>query len=48
MAAHGISKDKFLYCIKEMEWRYNNRGKDLFSLLVDYMITKKTLGAELN
>ena len=48
MKYRGVSKDKFLYYIKEMEWRYNNRGKDLFSLLVDYMITKKTLGAELN
>jgi transposase-like protein len=25
---HGISRKKFLYYIKEMEWRYNNRGKD--------------------
>jgi len=23
---HGISRKKFLYYIKEMEWRYNNRG----------------------
>jgi transposase len=26
---HGISRQKFLYYIKEMEWRYNNRGKGL-------------------
>jgi len=44
---HGVSKDKFLYYIKEMEWRYNNRDKDLFNLLIDYMTTKKTPGAEL-
>jgi len=35
---HGISKHKFLYYIKEMEWRYNNRDKNLFELLVDYML----------
>jgi len=45
---HGVSKEKFLYYIKEMEWSSNNRNKDLFSLLIDYMTTKKTLGAELN
>jgi transposase len=35
---HGISKHKFLYYIKEMEWRYNNRDKNLYNLLVDYML----------
>lgn len=30
MKHHGISKEKFLYYIKEMEWRYNNREKELF------------------
>jgi transposase len=35
---HGISRYKFLYYIKEMEWRYNNRGKDLFEALVDLML----------
>ncbi len=35
---HGISKEKFLYYIKEMEWRYNNREKDLFEVLVDLML----------
>jgi len=35
---HGISRKKFLYYIKEMEWRYNNRGKDLFEVLVDLML----------
>jgi len=35
---HGISKEKFLYYIKEMEWRYNNRGKELYPLLIDYML----------
>ena len=34
---HGISKNKFMFYIKEMEWRYNNRGKNLFDLLVKYM-----------
>jgi len=36
---HGISKEKFLYYIKEMEWRYNNRGKDLYGDLIDFMLT---------
>ena len=35
---HGISRKKFLYYIKEMEWRYNNRGEDLFEVLVDLML----------
>lgn len=35
---HGISRQKFLFYIKEMEWRYNNRGKDLFEILIDLML----------
>jgi len=35
---HGISSGKFLLYIKEMEWRYNNRKADTFSLLVDYIL----------
>ncbi len=35
---HGISKNKFLLYIKEMEWRYNNRNSDLFHLLIKYML----------
>jgi transposase len=35
---HGVSPDKFLLYIKEMEWRYNNRDEDTFSLLVDYIL----------
>jgi len=38
MKHHGISKEKFLYYIKEMEWRYNNREKDLFGVLVELML----------
>jgi transposase len=38
MKHHGISKEKFLYYIKEMEWRYNKREKDLFEFLVDLMV----------
>ena len=38
MKHHGISKEKFLYYIKEMEWRYNNREKDLFRVLVELMV----------
>ncbi|MGI0059206.1 MAG: IS1595 family transposase [Nitrosotalea sp.] len=35
---HGVSPGMFLYYVKEMEWRYNNRGGDLFNMLVDYML----------
>lgn len=35
---HGVSPRKFLYYIKEMEWRYNNRNKDIFELIVEYML----------
>jgi len=35
---HGVSPGKFLLYIKEMEWRYNNRDEDTFSLLLDYML----------
>jgi len=43
---HGISRQKFLYYIKEMEWRYNNRGKDLFEVLVDLMLHERVLGVD--
>ncbi len=33
MKYHGVSKEKFPYYLKELEYRYNNRNKDLFSLL---------------
>lgn len=35
---HGVSPAKFLYYVKEMEWRYNNMGRDLFDMLVGYML----------
>jgi len=35
---HGVSPRKFLLYIKEMEWKYNNRDEDTFSLLVDYIL----------
>ena len=38
MKHHGISKEKFLFYIKEMEWRYNNREKDLFAELIELML----------
>ena len=34
----GVSSGKFLLYIKEMEWRYNNRDRDLFDLLLQYML----------
>lgn len=38
---HGIKSSKFLYYIKEMEWRYNNRNDDLFELLLEYLLGGK-------
>jgi len=35
---HGISPRKFPYYIKEQEWRYNNKDKNLFELIVNYML----------
>ena len=35
---HGISSDKFLPYIKEMEWKYNNKNNDVFALLVYYVL----------
>ena len=35
---HGVSQDKFLLYIKEMEWRYNFRVCDLFNFLVKLML----------
>jgi transposase len=34
MKFHGVSKEKFPFYLKEMEFRYNNRHKDIFTLLV--------------
>ena len=31
---HGVSKEKFPFYLKEMEFRYNNRHKNIFTLLV--------------
>jgi transposase len=38
MKHHGISKEKFLFYIKEMEWRYNNREKVLFTDLIHIIL----------
>lgn len=35
MKFHGVSKQKFPLYLKEMEFRYNNRNKDIFTLLVE-------------
>jgi len=35
---HGISKARYIYYIKEMEWRYNNRDENLFKLIVQNML----------
>lgn len=36
---HGVDRKKFILDIKEMEWRYNNRDRDLFELLAGYMLS---------
>ena len=35
---HGINPEKFIFYIKEMEFRYNNRDKDLFDLILNPML----------
>jgi transposase len=35
---HGVSPGNFLYYLKEQEWRYNHRDRNLFELLVNYML----------
>ncbi len=35
---HGIKPSKFLLYIKEMEWRYNNKNRDTFMMLLDYFL----------
>lgn len=34
---HGVSKEKFPLYLKEMEFRYNNRHRPIFSILVQYL-----------
>jgi len=34
---HGVSKERFPLYLKEMEFRYNNRNKSVFNLLVNYL-----------
>jgi transposase len=34
---HSVSKEKFLLCLKEMEFRYNNRYHSIFNILVKYL-----------
>ena len=32
---HGVSKEKFPLYLKEMEFRYNNRHRNIFNLLIE-------------
>jgi transposase len=34
---HGASPKKFPLYIKEQEFRYNNRDKDIFEILLNYV-----------
>lgn len=34
---HGVSKEKFPFYLKEMEFRYNNRQQPIFETLVHYI-----------
>jgi len=35
---HGISQKKFLLYIKEQEWRYNNKNKNLYEILINILV----------
>jgi transposase len=35
---HGVSKEKFPLYLKEMEFRYNHRGEDIFSLIAKNLV----------
>ena len=39
MKFHGISKKNFLFYLKEMEFRYNNRDKDIVVLMAQNLCT---------
>ncbi|MCX6557843.1 MAG: DDE transposase, partial [Candidatus Aminicenantes bacterium] len=34
---HGVSKEKFPFYLKEMEFRYNHRHESIFHLLSSYV-----------
>ena len=38
---HVLSKERFLYYMKEMEWRYNHQKQNMFDLMINYMLLKK-------
>ncbi len=38
---HVLSKERFIFYIKEMEWRYNHQKQNMFDLLINYMLLKK-------
>jgi transposase len=35
---HGVSKERFPFYLKEMEFRYNNRNTEIFTQLGKYMV----------
>jgi transposase len=35
---HGVSKEKFIYYLKELEYRYNMRNHDIFDTLIDLLV----------
>lgn len=37
MKHHGVSKDRFPLYLKELEFRYNHRAEDLFTLIANYL-----------
>jgi hypothetical protein len=43
MKHHGISKEKSLCSIKEMDWRYTDRENDLFKIPVLLMVHYRVL-----
>ena len=41
MKFHGVDPHKFPLYLKEQEFRYNNRDKDVFKLVVKYLAKMK-------
>ena len=34
----GVTQKKFIYYLKEMEWRYNHKNQNLFDLIINYLL----------
>ena len=43
---HGIDKHNYPLYVKEMEFRFNHRNENIYKLLTDVCITRRSFGAE--